>query len=493
MNRQFIFPLLLSIATVGMPDLLVAQRNPQRSGESDDSPSAQTQPTQTGGNTRPVPPANSPTPRPAPPVDRPAPRPALPADRSAPRPAPPADRPTPRPAPPADRPTPRPAPPVDRPAPRPAPPADNPTTRPTPTADRPTTRPTPTADRPTTRPTPTADRPTTRPTPTVDRPTTRPVPTTDSLATQPVPMTDSLTTQPAPMADSPVARPAPPAERPATRPYGPPPGRSRVDIRDDQVSRTIINNVNVNLHSNYFHSPRYSHIFDDRWYRNYSSAWYPAHPISPRIWWQPAPAWGYTWRWLSADLFAHYVIDRMLTPIPYYYGTNVYYVDDMVYVDGVPYVSASAYYAQAAEIAARGAAQTPIHIVINVENPTAESAATEPPPQEEWMPIGTFAVLEDPEAAESSIVVQLATNKSGYIAGNVVNMQTDEVFPVYGAVDPESQRVAMRVQGREEIAECGLWNLTQDTLTVLLHVDAETTEERTFVRLSDPDQEELAP
>ena len=184
----------------------------------------------------------------------------------------------------------------------------------------------------------------------------------------------------------------------------------------------------------------------------------------------------------------------MLTPIPYYYGSNVYYVDDMVYLNGEPYVPASVYYAQAAELAARGIPQAPIHIVVNVDAPAAVTPAVGAARvQEEWMPIGTFAVLKDPAAAETSIVLQLATNKSGQIAGNVVNMQTDETLPVYGAVDPETQRVAMRIEGREEIAECGLWNLTQDALTVLLHVDADTTEERTFVRLSDPGQEPLAP
>ena len=223
------------------------------------------------------------------------------------------------------------------------------------------------------------------------------------------------------------------------------------------------------------------------------------------MWWRPAPTWDYTWRWFTAGFFTHYVLDRALAPIPYYYGTNVYYIDDMVYVNGVPYVSASVYYAQAAEIAARGAEQPPINIVVNVEAPQAVAAgaaenvvnvvAADPPPQEEeWAPIGTFAVLKDPASTDSSIVIQLATNKSGLIAGNIIDMKTDKMVPVYGAVDSETQRVALRVEGREEIVECGLWNLTQDTLPVLLHVDKEKTEERTFVRLTEPeDDEELAP
>jgi hypothetical protein len=255
--------------------------------------------------------------------------------------------------------------------------------------------------------------------------------------------------------------------------------------------------VNINIQNNYFNTPRYrpATIFDAGWYRTYPRVWYPVHPIHPRMWWQPAPAWGFTWRWFSVGFMSPYVVNTVVTPFPYYYGTNIYYVGDMVYVNGEPYVRADVFYAQAVELAARGAPQAPIHIVVNVDAPaaTATAAPAAVQAQEEWMPMGTFAVLEDPEATTTSIIVQLATNRSGHIAGNVIDMQTDEITPVYGAIDPETQRVAMRIEGREEIVECGLWNLTQDTLTVLLHIDGETTEERTFVRLSDPDEEELAP
>jgi len=233
------------------------------------------------------------------------------------------------------------------------------------------------------------------------------------------------------------------------------------------------------------------------------------------MWWRPAPSWDYTWGWFTAGFFTGYVVDRVLKPVPYYYGTNVYYVGDMVYVNGVPYVSASTYYSQAAEIAARGAAaQAPVNVTVNVEAPvvnieapvhvevpragtieTQETAGTaiavpsQDESQDEWVPIGTFAVLNSPTSTDTSLVIQLATNKSGLIAGNIIDMNTDEMSPVYGAIDPETQRVALRVEGREEIVECGLWNLTQDTLPILLHVDEETTEERTFVRLTDPEKE----
>ena len=555
MKKQFIFSLLLGFALVGMPEALLAQRNSSRSGESKDSQPTRTQSNRSDTATRP--PATRPTPaatqttRPTPAATqttRPTPtatqttRPTPTATQTS-RPTPAAtqtSRPTPtatqtsRPTPTAERPTSVPVRPVRPNAPTEQPAAietsalgaERPTTRPTPTTERPTTRPTPTVERPTSVPVrpvrpnaPTeqpaaaietstlgAERPTARPTPTTERPTTRPTPTAErptSGSARPM-RPNAATEQPAAAIEtstlgaaqdaaaatgnysttSDISRAGANDSRGSIRPSGAPGGRNRVDLRDQSVSRTIVNNVNVRVQNNYFATPRYSSIFDDRWYRNYPSAWY--RPLPPRVWWQPAPAWGSTWRWYSAGFFTGYLVNSALTPIPYHYGTNVYYANDMVYVNGEPYISADVYYAQAAEIAARGNPQ-PIHIVVQTETVKAE------PPQEEWMPVGTFAVLKDPEVTETSIIVQLATNKSGHIAGNMINMQTDETLPIYGAVDPETQRVAMRVEGRDEIAECGLWNLTQDTLAVLLHVDDKTTEERTFVRLSDPDQEELAP
>ena len=461
MTKQFMFSLLLGFVLVGMPDSLFAQRGSSRSGGSD---ARQTQ---------------QPAARPAPTAERPA-RPAQPAANPAPaaRPAPTAERPA-----------------------RPTNPVANPTSaaQPTPAVAIPV---------PATRPSPTSE---SRTRPTTDRQTPGQRPNT-AEGRSPViaPSASVLSTN----STGPATRPAidrTPSNRPSnrpelsrvpdtrgwgggsfSRPLGSSSNRNRPDIRDYNVTRGIVNNVNAHLHTNYFRTPSYTHFFDDRWHQHYPGAWYPVRPIPPRVWWQPAPAWGYTWRWFAAGFLTGYAVDRVLTPMPYYYGTNVYYVNDMVYVNGEPYVPASDYYMQAAEIAARGVSQTPIQITVNIESPAAQPVVADIPP-EEWMPMGTFAVLEDPEATTTSTVIQLATNKSGQIAGNVINMQTDEIMPVYGAIDPETQRVAMRIEGREEIAECGLWNLTQDALTVLLHVDAETTEERTLVRLSDSEQEDLAP
>ncbi|MDR1484940.1 MAG: hypothetical protein LBT09_08975 [Planctomycetaceae bacterium] len=53
-----------------------------------------------------------------------------------------------------------------------------------------------------------------------------------------------------------------------------------------------------------------------------------------------------------------------------------------------------------------------------------------------------------------------------------------------GAIDPKTQRVALRFVDDEKVVwECGLWNLTQDTLPVLIHSGETQIEQKTLIRL----------
>lgn len=114
-------------------------------------------------------------------------------------------------------------------------------------------------------------------------------------------------------------------------------------------------------------------------------------------------------------------------------------------------------------------------------------------PSEQWMPLGTFAILQDEEKGESSQVVQLAMNRGGIVRGNLYDQKTDELVPLEGAVDQETQRVAFRIASSEtddksndgQVFECGLWNLTQDSLPVLLHKGSGKQETKKFVRLTE--------
>jgi hypothetical protein len=233
-------------------------------------------------------------------------------------------------------------------------------------------------------------------------------------------------------------------------------------------SSTKVTNVQINFGG-------YNRYWTPGWYARYPHAWHP-HWITPYHWWY-RPTWDYTCTW-----FAGHLLVDMLHPhvyYPYYYGSNVVYRDRIVYIDNVRYVTADEYYGQAWELA--HSADT------SVETLKSES-------EDDWLSLGTFAVYEEETEEDTGLLLQLAANKSGYILGNIFDEEADKVWTVSGAVEPETQRVALRLDGDEEMVyECGLWNLTQDTAPMLVHVGAEEQTNWTLIRLvhsAEDDQEE---
>lgn len=190
------------------------------------------------------------------------------------------------------------------------------------------------------------------------------------------------------------------------------------------------------------------------WYARYPRAWFfPG--VVPATWWI-APQWEYVCGWYAVPV----------QPVVYDYGTNIVYQGDTVYYDDRPVANAEQFCDQAAQIADAGAAA---------------------PDNEEWLPLGTFTLLAQGQTT-SDKVLQLAVNKEGSLRGNLHDALTDKVTQLVGAVDKKSQRVAFRPAGSDwPVVECGLWNLTQDSLQVLIHFDKDRAEPRTLVRLSPPD------
>ncbi len=194
--------------------------------------------------------------------------------------------------------------------------------------------------------------------------------------------------------------------------------------------------------------------------------------------------------------------DDILAPYPYDYGSNIVYEGDTVYVNDVPYCGADEYYQQAQDIANAGSEDTVDRTVVSL--PEGVTAATPPMPsktdeksaptaEDGWLPMGTFAVIADNSQKESQRTLQLATNKQGLIRGNLINQETDKATELYGSVDPKTQRVAFKVRGYDDIvAECGLWNLTQDKVPMLIHYGKNRTEERTLIRVDNPKPQEPA-
>ena len=259
----------------------------------------------------------------------------------------------------------------------------------------------------------------------------------------------------------------------------------------------------------------YDRYWTNDWYHRHPGIWHPAY-VPPVRWWY-RPSWYDTWAWYRPGFFAGFVLGAATTPYPYYpyhYGNNIVYRGNMVYVNGVPYVSASDYYAQALVLAQ----STPTVVVVEqpvvVERIVEQSVAEPiqlaegpileaPMPDEameqklavleddsdEWLPMGTFALLDDVAQEGSDKILQLATNKSGQLRGNFVNESTGQAVQIHGAVDPKSQRVAFQFDGDDQtVLECGLWNLTQDSVPLLIHFDEDHTEQRTLIRLTQPEE-----
>jgi hypothetical protein len=257
------------------------------------------------------------------------------------------------------------------------------------------------------------------------------------------------------------------------------------------------------------HFNGYYHYWTPDWYYRHPHAWYP-HWIPSYRWWY-RPSWYDTWGWFGVGFFTGVVANEVLTPYPYYYGNNIVYRNGFVYVNGVPYVSAAEYYRQAAqlaqsaniiiretvhEIAEQPALDAPI-LAPDFDLPDNETVRkTKDKPvdddsEKDWLPMGTFAILDANGNEKKGNIIQLATNKNGQIRGNYFNEETGKIRQIIGAIDSKSQRVALRFTDDEEtVFECGLWNLTQDSVPLLVHFDEKDSEQLTLIRLTKPETDE---
>jgi hypothetical protein len=217
---------------------------------------------------------------------------------------------------------------------------------------------------------------------------------------------------------------------------------------------------------------QYNNVFNESWNRrpyagvgyNYWGGWAGRGPYYA---WKPL-AWAGV-----GTLFGGALANAQ--PMYYGYGSggNVYYENNAVYVNGQPAGSPEQYY-QATEAIAAAA-------------PPANQATS---PQEEWLPLGVYALTSE-DTPDSSAALQLAVNKQGVLAGSYHNEETKADRPVQGMVDQKSQRAVLKFadgQNTDLLLETGLYNLTQDEAPALIHFGAEQSQPRLLVRLKPPAQ-----
>ena len=196
-------------------------------------------------------------------------------------------------------------------------------------------------------------------------------------------------------------------------------------------------------------------VFTPGWYGRYPGAWWPGK------WAVAATAWASA-TWALAGSYCGCSGEGAY----YDYGGNVTYEDNTVYYGDQPVASAEQYYDEAGQLAEAG--QT-------TQN-------------EDWLPLGVFAVITEPTQTQTDKVVQLALNKEGVVRGNLQDFLADKVMPVIGSVDKKTQRVALKIEGNDSVVvETGLYNLTNDEVPLLVHFAADRQEPRTLIRLNPPE------
>ncbi|PNY33539.1 mu-protocadherin- cell-suface protein [Rhodopirellula baltica] len=195
-----------------------------------------------------------------------------------------------------------------------------------------------------------------------------------------------------------------------------------------------------------------------------------AYTYYPYAYWWSTPAYNDVVSWCNWGSVASPAVQ----PVYYDYGSggNVTYQSSQVYLSGQP-IADSKEFAESAALLA------------TVDAPDSSQEAEE----SEWMPLGTFAFATSSDDLDPSRVVQLAINQDGIVSGTLFNKDTDQVQAIQGRVDKDTQRVALRVgESNSVVVETGLYNLTQDEASVLVHFGTETHDNCLLVRLPSSDE-----
>jgi len=236
--------------------------------------------------------------------------------------------------------------------------------------------------------------------------------------------------------------------------------------------------ADYHVHGNYVRN-NFNHydMYGHGWWHRYPNAWW-ANGFAAGFW--AGASWAGINDWFGADWPAY----------AYAYGNDITYVDNNVCLYGEPIATAADYYQSAADLAETGEEAD-----IPSQQPPADAdsqAVASNPADAQWLPLGVFEALQ-PDQKTSPMTFQIAVNKDGIVRGNYFNSGDNNVQPIEGAVDKKTQRITWIVKDKDKIIfDTGLYNLTKDESTVLVHFSKDNTQQWTFVRLKQPDQSQQA-
>jgi hypothetical protein len=216
-------------------------------------------------------------------------------------------------------------------------------------------------------------------------------------------------------------------------------------------------------------------------YGAFRGDWWHAHPAA---WWAAgyrAGLWSAA-NWDDVDDW----FGVAWPPIGYAYGNDVTYNNNNVYLYGEPIATSAEYYQSAADLAQTGE-QANIPSAPPPQND--QQAALADAADAKWLPLGVYQAIPGGQKS-STMTFQLAVNKDGIVRGNYFNSSDNNVQQVQGAVDKKTQRISWVVVDRKKIVfDTGLYNLTKDESTMLVHEGADKTQQWTLVRLKQPDED----
>ncbi|MEW4562114.1 hypothetical protein AB1K70_06290 [Bremerella sp. JC770] len=216
----------------------------------------------------------------------------------------------------------------------------------------------------------------------------------------------------------------------------------------------------------------------DWWSHNHPNLrpWYYQHDWHHHDWWY----WwgGVTWGRMTA-WFPYYAWGP---PIYYDYGAggNVVYQDNSVYVNGQD-VGTQEQYAQSAMDLAT------VDPTDAQSSGSQENTGDDNSQDEQFLPLGTFAISTSEDDPKPTRVIQLAVDRNGIISGSYYNTSTDKSYLVQGKVDKKTQRCAFTVgDNSSTVFETGIYNLTKNEVPVLVHFGTSSTQHYLLIRMDPP-------